>query len=326
MEWHDTDTPALPDAAAMHQHPAYAATCAALGRSVRWQRLGPAWAPLGSALVVSRRWPGLGRLALLSRGPVWAPDMPPGARQVALGSLIDRLRREYAGVIATPDPVAGADPLSDGNLLRMFTPGTLASLDLRGDAVARRARLRGKWRNALTRAMAEPLHITATPLPPDPDHWLLRAEAAQARARRYRNLPAAFTVAWARACPEDTLLLAAHAGSGPRAGMLFLRHGTQATYHLGWTSAAGRKAGAHNRLMWDGIERLAAAGVTRLDLGGIDTETAPGLARFKLGTGAAAIRLGATWIAAPGTAAIARISRALAPAAPAGRQAAQVTR
>jgi lipid II:glycine glycyltransferase (peptidoglycan interpeptide bridge formation enzyme) len=78
--------------------------------------------------------------------------------------------------------------------------------------------------------------------------------------------------------------------------MLFLRHGTTATYHIGWTSRDGRAASAHNLILWDACARLAARGVRQLDLGIIDTETAPGLARFKLGTGAQPVRTGGTWL------------------------------
>ena len=45
--------------------------------------------------------------------------------------------------------------------------------------------------------------------------------------------------------------------------------------------------------------RLRAEGVRWLDLGSVDTEAAPGLARFKLGTGAALKRLGATCLVLP---------------------------
>lgn len=312
MDWIETETPRLPGPAAMQQHPAYALANAALGRQVRWLRLGPAPDPLGSALVLNRRLPGLGRVALVSRGPVWSPDLSDPARRAALGSLIAALRRDNAAAIVTPDPVGSSDPLAAAGPLELFTPLTVATLDLSGDTTARRARLHGKWRNALIRAEAAPLRVTATSLRPDKDHWLLRAETAQARARRYRRLPGAFTIAWAATRPTDTLLLEAHGASGPVAGMLFLRHGSVATYHIGCTTAAGRKTGAHNLLMWAGIEHLAATGVTRLDLDGIDTDTTPGLARFKLSTGARVVVLGATRISAPGTFAVARIARALA--------------
>ena len=57
---------------------------------------------------------------------------------------------------------------------------------------------------------------------------------------------------------------------------------------------------------------LACAGVEMLDLGMIDTVNAPGLARFKLGSGAVAQSLGGTWLHAPGLNLIARaLPRAL---------------
>ncbi len=328
MNWTELTSPRLPDAPVpMQQHPAYARACAALGQPVRWVCLGSRDTPLSSALVLCRRWPGLGRAALVSRGPIWAAELTPTDQQAAMVALVRWLRRDHAAVVVTPDPVAGQDPLADAPFLRLVTAMTLARLDLTGDAAAQRARLRGKWRNALVRAEASPLRITASPLPPDADHWLLRREAAQACARRYRRLPAAFAVAWARMSPDDTLLVAAHDATGPVAGMLFLRHGTAASYHTGWTSPAGRVAGAHTRLMWEGINRLADMGVTRLELDLIDTHNAPGIARFKLGTGARPVTLGATRIAAPGAILVAGIGRALSwPAIRTGRQAKGIIR
>jgi hypothetical protein len=45
---------------------------------------------------------------------------------------------------------------------------------------------------------------------------------------------------------------------------------------------------------------LREEGVRWLDLGSVNTEDAPGLARFKLGTGAALRRLGHTLLVLPG--------------------------
>ena len=328
MDWTDDACPRLPDMPApMQQHPAYARTCASLGHRTRWLRLGPPDAPLASALVLCRRWPGLGTAALVSRGPVWSAGLTPIDRKAALRMLVARLRRDHAAVIVTPDPVAGQDPLKGSTLLPLVTSLTVARLELGGGTAARRARLRGKWRNALVRAEASQLRITAARMPPDADHWLLRRDAAQARTRGYRRLPAAFAAAWARMSPDDTLLMAAHDATGPVAGMLFLRHGAAASYHTGWTSAAGRIAGAHTRLMWEAGTRLADAGVTLLELDLIDTENAAGIARFKLGTGALPVTLGATRISAPGTAFVAGLSRALSrPATRSGQRATGVSR
>jgi hypothetical protein len=317
MEWSVTTAPSrLAGPVPLQQHPRYAAACTALGRSVLWLRLGPQDAPLAHALVLSRHWPGLGRAALVSRGPVWLPELTPAARSGALHALVRGLRRTHAAVIATPDRVHGVDPLDQCGLLDLVTPMTVAQLELSGDAAAQRARLHGKWRNRLVRAEAADVCVDITQMPPDPDHWLLREEAAQARARRYRRLPPAFAAAWAAQGPGAAALLVAHQRLVPVAGMLFLRHGNAASYHVGWTGRRGRALCAHNLLMWRAMDYLAETGTTRLDLDLIDTQTAPSLARFKLGTGAVAVTLGTTRISAPGTALVARIAARLPPPAP----------
>ena len=43
-------------------------------------------------------------------------------------------------------------------------------------------------------------------------------------------------------------------------------------------------------------EELRKTGVQKIDLGTLDTVNAPGLARFKLGSGARAEPLGGTWL------------------------------
>ena len=69
------------------------------------------------------------------------------------------------------------------------------------------------------------------------------------------------------------------------AGMLFLIHGRRATYHVGWTSEEGRANAAHNLILWTAMKELKARGVAVLDLGGVNTQSGAGIARFKLETG-----------------------------------------
>jgi lipid II:glycine glycyltransferase (peptidoglycan interpeptide bridge formation enzyme) len=76
------------------------------------------------------------------------------------------------------------------------------------------------------------------------------------------------------------------------AGMMFLLHGSTATYHLGWTDDIGREHSAHNLLLWQACALLAERGVRLLDLGGANTVANPGLARFKLGSGGRVV----TWV------------------------------
>jgi lipid II:glycine glycyltransferase (peptidoglycan interpeptide bridge formation enzyme) len=103
--------------------------------------------------------------------------------------------------------------------------------------------------------------------------------------------------ALAGADPGAGRLFTARGPDGPIAAMLFFRHGRTATYQVGWSDAAGRAASAGPVLMWHAMLALQATGAEMIDLGLADPRTAPGLARFKLGTGAGLRALGGSWLA-----------------------------
>ncbi|MGV6846819.1 MAG: GNAT family N-acetyltransferase [Marinibacterium sp.] len=280
-----------------------------LGSHVVSARAGPPGDPIGMAQILVRRWPVFGDFALLARGPVWTGSIRHDAAAEATAALVAALRRRFTGVIATADRLVGRDPLASAGLLPLLTPGSRANLDL-GPPAARLSAMHGKWRNRLRRAQAGPLKVRAEPLPTTADHWLLQAETAQSRHRGYRRLPPEFTVAWIAANgPASARLFVARLNGQRVAAMLFLLHGGAASYHIGWSGADGRAHHAHNLLLWEAGNQLSAHGCRCLDLGTIDTETAPGLARFKLGAGAAPMPLGATWLDAPGSRGVARLAR-----------------
>ncbi|SIO24089.1 Acetyltransferase (GNAT) domain-containing protein [Rhodovulum sp. ES.010] len=308
VSWIESACTVPPEAAAlpMQQHPAYGAACRALGSAAVWLEARTGGQRIGTAQVLRRRWPLLGEFALLSRGPVFSPDLDPHRARAALIALMETLGRGHRGVLATPEPIAGQDPLAGAGLLRMVSPGQTALVDLAPPPDRLRAGLHQKWRNRLVRAEAAGLEVRESPLPAD--HWLLTTEAAQARARGYARLPPPFARAWARA--GDTLLLEARADGRPVAAMLMLLHAPWASYHTGWSDSAGRRLNAHTLLLWRAMLGLRARGISTLDLGGLDTVSTPGLARFKLGSGARPRPLGATWMRAPGSGLVARLARA----------------
>jgi hypothetical protein len=175
--------------------------------------------------------------------------------------------------------------------LRVAAPRSLLHLDLRGSTATRRAALHQNWRHQLGQAELAQMRILHRPL--DPDHRLLVLEAAQSRNRRYRNWPTALTAAFARIAPEQTHLFTALLRGYEVAHMLFLTHGTRATYHIGHTTPAGRSHHAHNLLLWEVMNRLADRGITALDLG---PETLPAIDCFKRRAGAQAVPTGGTWL------------------------------
>jgi hypothetical protein len=244
----------------------YAVAAAACGARVRWLD--------GGVLAVER-----GRVRLISR--VAGLDRA-GLRQLA----------RWPGLtVATPEAaVAGF------GLVPLVTPMHHAVWALGPDL---RAGMAGKWRNRLVAAERAGVRVrqggTAGL------EALLAEEGQQRRARGYQALAPGF----ARALPVGALRLwewrkagAGKAGAG-QAAMGFVVHGASATYHLGWASEAAKAAGVHGVMLTRAAEALWAEGVRWLDLGSVDTDTAPGLARFKLGTGAVLKRLGATCLVLP---------------------------
>jgi len=264
--------PTDPDFIAFPQSAAYGQAAAACGAKVFNADLG-----IGQALVVQR-----GRMRLISRGPVWESGTASDRR-----AALRRFARWPGVTVVTPE--AG---LSGFGLIPLVTPVHHAVWDLAGDL---RAGLAGKWRNRLV--AAERAGVRASRGDSAALERLIVAEAAQRLARSYRALPAGFS----RALPHTALRLWEwRQGGQVHAAMAFVTQGGTASYHLGWASALARQRGAHGVMLWQAALALRAEGVRWLDLGSVDSEAAPGLARFKLGTGAGLRRLGATLLVLPG--------------------------
>ncbi|WP_052272266.1 GNAT family N-acetyltransferase [Leisingera sp. ANG-M7] len=276
----DPDLPAAatarPQPRALQQSPEFARALMACGQDPLL---------LDDTLVLHRRLPGGLRLAMVNRADLTDP-----------APLLAALR---AGALArTPlilSPESPAPHLARLGAVPLATPAHAALWDLSGDADQRRAALHPKWRNRLKHGEAQPLRLTRQNLPHDVRHWLFRADAKQQSARGYRSWPIGLTLAYARENKGQVKLFQAFEGKEPVAAILILTHGNAASYHIAHTTTRGKRLSAHPLLLWEAANWLAAKGVCRLDLGLINTEDAPGLARFKLGTGAQLHRLGGTW-------------------------------
>lgn len=244
----------------LQQSAVYAAAVASCGARVRW---------LDGVLAVER-----GPLRLISR----------------VGGLdragLRRLARWPGVTVATPE-----DAVAGFGLVPLVTPMHHAVWSLGEDL---RAGLSGKWRNRLVAAEQSGVRVRRGGQAVL--GALLAAEGAQRRQRGYRALPEGFS----RALPDSALRLWEWRQAGAfGAAMAFVVHGRSATYHLGWASQAAKAAGVHGVMLLRAAQALRAEGVQWLDLGSVDTEAAPGLARFKLGTGAHLRRLGATCLVVP---------------------------
>lgn len=254
------------------QTDAYAAAAAACGARSFRADLG-----CGTALVLQR--PGL---RLVSRGPVWEPGTAEAAKRRALC----RLARFPGLLIATPD-----EPLAGPGLLPLVTGLHVAEWDLAGDL---RPGMAGKWRNRLSAAERAGLRLTRGT--PATLSRLVALADAQARARRYRGHPAAFSLALP---PEQLRLWEWRQGGQMAAAMAFVTEGQGAWWHLSWAAPEAKVRHVPTLMLAHAARALQAEGIRQLDLGTVNGEAAPGLLRFKLGTGARLRRLGATMLVLP---------------------------
>lgn len=256
--------------------------------------------PLGLAQFQCRRLAGYIGLASCSRGPVWTPLATATQRREALGLMKKSIpTRAWRATVFSPEQsLEDLDPQEVRGLHRVMTGFSTVVLDLRPSEQALRAALDGKWRNRLVRAeglAGLQVHVRASPREVQ---WLLERENLQRQARGFHALPTDFVQAFL-ACHADRsqafLVATAVQGRQTLGAMLFLRHGSGATYHIGWAEEEGRRLNVHNLLLWQSLLTLREQGVQWLDLGGVNTRALPGISRFKLGTGGNLLTLAGTY-------------------------------
>ncbi len=279
-----------PDRASLQQSWAYGEAMRGLGLRVHRAVIFEGQDVIGQAQYVMRRC-GIG-VGLCSRGPVWRFEVSKGLRKRALMTLKSTVPESGPKVLLiTPD-------YDEAGIWPLMSEFHVAEIPLARDDDAMRAAMYGKWRNRLRAAERSGLRITkeqgVQALAGD-----LSLELAQQRTRGYRNLPAAFYKAWGKVHPETVVTFRAYAGSELVAVMIFLDHAPTASYQIGWANNAGRAVSAHNLLMWHAMQEFSGRGRNRLELGMLNTRDAPGLARFKLGSGAVARRIGASGVVLP---------------------------
>lgn len=265
----------------LQQHPHFGGALRHLGRDVETVEIA------GALPVQTIRRYGL-RFA--PRGPIWCDASCDDTRT-------QNLRASRLGLMNTETP--GPLPRAAG-FLRVMTPAFVAELDLTQGVEARQASMKVKWRNSYRKGLNHHHKIKIERFHTDHHQWVLDADLVQQRLKGFKALPHDIIHAYSARHPKDVIVLTAIIKKINVAAMLFLRHPPVATYHIGWINTCGRATAAHQVLLMKACDHFADQGLTRLDLGSVDTQNAAGLARFKIGSGAAVRPLGGTWLRCPG--------------------------
>lgn len=235
-----------------------------LGRSVRRVALFDDANPVVAAQFLSRRALGIPINACIG-GPLVDPSYDINLRRRPFTS--------HFPTIAVSHAALGGIPLG----------GTTVTCewDISSDQDVLRARMAPKWRRALDRSLRLGRSPICDRLSREHLDRLIAKERAQQSQRGYKGLP-----------PEFALLLKEVDGDCLRlfqtldGAMLFVVHGNSATYLIGHAGEKSRRIDAHRRILWHAASELKNQGIHRIDLGTIDMRRAPGLAKFKTGTGA----------------------------------------
>ncbi len=285
--------------AALQQDWAYGSCMKSIGVSCVRARVEWEGRTVAQAQFIGRRLAGVVSLALCSRGPVWIETLD--GRDKAwvyrqLRATVPLGRPRFA--FLTPEEPMG-ETLGLPIWRRVVTGYSTVMLDLTQSLQALRQGLDAKWRNRLVAAEAAGLTVQRMGANSAQLRWLLEHEEQMREQRGVQGLPVGFIERYVSSRPSaaQTVLSVRADHQGDRvAAMMFLLHGTAATYQVGWSNEIGRQHNAHNLLLWQAVETLKQRGVRMLDLGGVNTQRSAGIARFKLGTGGRVLTLAGTYL------------------------------
>ncbi len=264
--------------APMQQRWTYGAVHQSLGGMVTRAAIYHQSEPIAICQILHRKIAGMFPIALATHGPTFLRPVNRKTRTNAIQAL--RQNGQRAFTLFTLDQHTPA-----WRNIPLMRPTNRAVLPLRSLATTRAA-LHQKWRASLTQGLKTGIRISERPCDHSDLEALLCVDRLNQTKNKYTTLPPIFIQNWQKLAPHELRIFTAMHKNSPIAFALFLIHGNTATYYLAHATDQGRALNASRVILWQAIEKFIKQGVLQIDLGVIDTELAPGLARFKLGTGA----------------------------------------
>lgn len=266
------------------------------GQRPRWGLIRIGGREAGIVQMMEARFIGLHALTI-DRGPLWFAGFG-GVAHIRI--FFDELNRQFPRrfgrrrrvIPEIPDSPTVNGLLGQAGFQNSGVKYTTMWLDLTKTEDELRQNLRGNWRSFLTKVERGPLEIVwDDPLAHLP--WMVQTCQADQIMRGYKGPKPRIMTALGKTFAAEGQLLIGRALLDNRAvaAILILCHGCSATYQIGWSDEDGRKHGGHYRLLWSALNELKSRGITDLDLGGINDDSATGVSAFKDGMGGQRVTL-----------------------------------
>ncbi|MBL4800412.1 MAG: peptidoglycan bridge formation glycyltransferase FemA/FemB family protein [Emcibacter sp.] len=248
--------------------------------------------------IITRRFLGFFKLTLLLKGPVWLKNIKDDQKQKVLNIIRQKYPLKYFNLFAFSPEDTAQETYKNMGFRQVTTGNSTITIDLTQSEDRLWQNLYGKNRTHIRKAKKSEFDVVYGDHAHPHTDWLLGQERKQQKEKKYQGLPVEMVKGYGQFMLPDQGVYTAFAVKGGEAiaGALFLRHGSTATYHIGWNGPEGRKSRALNLLLWNMILKLKAAGVENLDLGGLNTEEGADIARYKLSFGGEVLSMGGTFM------------------------------
>ena len=265
-----------------------------IGGTARFVVMENAGQPVAAACVRTKALPGLGRgIAWIASGPLTLLQDGSGPDEATLTAILVALRQQFA--------------VREGHILRLRLPGLAfhnadridlcaaeagfhpttrapfyrsVAINLRKDPAQLLADLNGKWRTDLRFAQKSGLALEQGNTPALRARFMAMFETVQTAKGFRPDVTPQFHFALSGPDYRLDVLIATKDGQD-LAGIVIGTTGTSATYLFGATAEAGRSPRAGYFLTWAGLDLSRSRGLDWYDMGGIDPDANPDVARFK---------------------------------------------
>lgn len=266
---------------------------------------------VGLIQFLTRKFPLIGRVARMNRGPILIEDVKTGTSETLVINIISALLKEFNKrrwriVQIAPEinnSVKVHQALLNIGLHKLSQiPYASGLIDLRKNEQQLLMGLKKKWRYCLRKSLQSDLNINVSSGDNLELKTLLDKYTKLQERKDFSGIPNSLISSLAQQVAEewDFVLFVAKNNDSSNLedclGMLvIIMHGDTATYLIGLTNNKGRCLNVNYALLWHAMLHAKSSGTKWFDIGGLDESTPDGIAHFKRGLNSSLYSLVGEW-------------------------------